>query len=112
MRIGEVARRAGVNVETLRYYERRGLLDEPPRGINGHRVYDEETVRFGKGKDAPAALRRRFELELKGGVKLSEVYVTGYKDHFVKIRISHDPDDKAAADRIAALLEALGKSLK
>jgi len=48
MRIGEVARRAGVNVETLRYYERRGLLDEPPRGINGHREYDEETVRFVK----------------------------------------------------------------
>ncbi|HSB38989.1 MAG TPA: MerR family transcriptional regulator [Gaiellaceae bacterium] len=48
MRIGEVARRAGVNVETLRYYERRGLLPEPPRGPNGHRAYDEETVRFVK----------------------------------------------------------------
>jgi DNA-binding transcriptional MerR regulator len=48
MRIGELARRAGVNVETLRYYERRGLLEEPPRGPNGHREYDEETVRFVK----------------------------------------------------------------
>lgn len=37
MRIGEVARRAGVNIETLRYYERRGLLAEPARGPNGHR---------------------------------------------------------------------------
>ncbi|HET7807104.1 MAG TPA: MerR family transcriptional regulator [Gaiellaceae bacterium] len=46
MRIGELARRAGVNIETLRYYERRGLLAEPPRGPNGHREYDEETVRF------------------------------------------------------------------
>ena len=46
MRIGEVARRAGVNIETLRYYERRGLLAEPPRGPSGHRAYDEETVRF------------------------------------------------------------------
>jgi DNA-binding transcriptional MerR regulator len=46
MRIGEVARRAGVNIETLRYYERRGLLEEPARGPNGHRDYDEETVRF------------------------------------------------------------------
>jgi DNA-binding transcriptional MerR regulator len=46
MRIGELARRAGVNVETLRYYERRGLLAEPARGPNGHREYDEETVRF------------------------------------------------------------------
>ncbi len=46
MRIGEVARRAGVNIETLRYYERRGLVAEPPRGPSGHRTYDEETVRF------------------------------------------------------------------
>jgi DNA-binding transcriptional MerR regulator len=46
MRIGEVAERAGVNVETLRYYERRGLLPEPARGPRGHRRYDDETVRF------------------------------------------------------------------
>src|SRR3954451_11233782 len=46
MRIGEVAARVGVNVETLRYYERRGLLPEPARGPGGHRRYDEDTVRF------------------------------------------------------------------
>ncbi|HKB20032.1 MAG TPA: heavy metal-responsive transcriptional regulator, partial [Gaiellaceae bacterium] len=46
MRVGEVAERAGVNVETLRYYERRGLLPEPERLPSGHRSYDEETVRF------------------------------------------------------------------
>jgi DNA-binding transcriptional MerR regulator len=46
VRIGEVAERAGVNVETLRYYERRGLLPEPVRSPSGHRAYDEEAVRF------------------------------------------------------------------
>src|SRR5262249_29713264 len=46
MRIGEVAARGNVNVETLRYYERRGLLPEPRRSVGGHRDYDEETVRF------------------------------------------------------------------
>ena len=46
MRIGEAARRAGVNVETLRYYERRGLLPEPARAPGGHRRYDEDAVRF------------------------------------------------------------------
>jgi DNA-binding transcriptional MerR regulator len=46
VRVGEVAERAGVNVETLRYYERRGLLPEPARTPSGHRRYDEETVRF------------------------------------------------------------------
>src|SRR5262245_14254263 len=46
MRVGEVAERAGVNVETLRYYERRGLLPATARTPRGHRRYDEETVRF------------------------------------------------------------------
>ncbi len=45
MRIGEVASRAGVNVETLRYYERRGLLREPDRQTSGYRAYDAEAVR-------------------------------------------------------------------
>jgi DNA-binding transcriptional MerR regulator len=44
-----------VNVETLRYYERRGLLPVPDRTPSGHRRYDEETVRFlGAIKEAQA----------------------------------------------------------
>lgn len=55
MRVGEVAARAGVNVETLRYYERRGLLPAPDRGPSGHRLYDEEAVRLLRAiKDAQA----------------------------------------------------------
>ena len=46
MKVGEAAARAGVNIETLRYYERRGLLPEPDREPSGHRRYDEESVRF------------------------------------------------------------------
>lgn len=46
MRIGEVAGRAGVNIQTLRYYERRGLLPEPERGRSGYRAYDPDTVRL------------------------------------------------------------------
>lgn len=44
MRTSEVARRAGVNNETLRYYERRGLLAEPPRTTGGYRDYPPTTV--------------------------------------------------------------------
>lgn len=44
LRIGEVARQAGVNVETLRYYERAGLVDAPPRTASGYRAYPEATV--------------------------------------------------------------------
>jgi Hg(II)-responsive transcriptional regulator len=44
MRIGEVAAQAGVNVETLRYYERRGLLGTPLRRPSGYRDYTPETI--------------------------------------------------------------------
>jgi len=44
MKIGQVATRAGVNIDTLRYYERRGLLAEPERRPSGYREYPEETV--------------------------------------------------------------------
>ncbi len=37
--IGSIARAAGVNVETIRYYQRRGLLDEPSKPLGGHRRY-------------------------------------------------------------------------
>ncbi|WP_322102859.1 Cd(II)/Pb(II)-responsive transcriptional regulator [Paraburkholderia sp. J41] len=39
MRIGELARLAHCDVETVRFYEREGLLDEPAREINGYRRY-------------------------------------------------------------------------
>jgi MerR family mercuric resistance operon transcriptional regulator len=44
LRSGEVADAAGVNLQTLRYYERRGLLSEPDRSLGGHRLYPAETV--------------------------------------------------------------------
>jgi len=43
--IGEVARRAGVGIETVRFYERRGLLAEPDRRQSGYRQYTDEAVR-------------------------------------------------------------------
>lgn len=44
MRVGEVAARAGVHRETLRYYERRGLIGRPPRAPSGYRQYPADTV--------------------------------------------------------------------
>jgi DNA-binding transcriptional MerR regulator len=44
LRTSQVADAAGVNVQTLRYYERRGLLAEPERTFGGHRLYPPETV--------------------------------------------------------------------
>ena len=45
MRIGEVAARAAVKVQTLRYYEQVGLLPEPTRSASGYRAYDIHAVR-------------------------------------------------------------------
>ena len=42
--IGKVARRAEVGVETVRFYERQGLIAAPQRGTSGYRLYPEETV--------------------------------------------------------------------
>lgn len=39
MKIGDLARRAACDVETVRFYEREGLLDAPPRDANGYRHY-------------------------------------------------------------------------
>ncbi|MGW0916958.1 MerR family transcriptional regulator [Streptomyces sp. NPDC002784] len=44
LRSGQVAEAAGVNIQTLRYYERRGLLEEPQRTPGGHRLYGSEAV--------------------------------------------------------------------
>ena len=44
LRISEVADAAGINKETLRYYERRGLLEQPDRSPGGHRLYDDQAV--------------------------------------------------------------------
>jgi len=44
--IGGVARMAGVNIETVRYYERRGLIPRPPRSESGYRLYSENTIKL------------------------------------------------------------------
>ena len=43
--IGQLAKKVNVNLETIRYYERRGLLLEPPRNKSGHREYSLEEVK-------------------------------------------------------------------
>lgn len=44
LKIGELAKRARVGVETIRFYERQGLLSEPDRRPSGYRQYDESVV--------------------------------------------------------------------
>ena len=61
--IGQLAKKSGVHLETIRYYEREGLIAEPPRTSSGHRAYQ------------PGAARRlRFIQRVKElGFSLSEI---------------------------------------
>ena len=71
MTIGQVAKAAGVNVETVRYYQRRGLIGEPAKPPGGHRRYTELVVHqigFIRG-----AQQLGFSLEeVKDLIKLSD----------------------------------------
>jgi MerR family mercuric resistance operon transcriptional regulator len=61
LRSGTVARAAGVNLQTLRYYERRGLIGAPQRSLGGHRLYQPEAVTVVKV--VKAAQRLGFSLD-------------------------------------------------
>ena len=90
--IGMLADAAGVNVETVRFYERRGLLPEPPRSAGGYRQYSEadiwrlDFVRRAKrlgftlaeiaglmGDTVPGRARTADEVLAAGQAKLAEV---------------------------------------
>ncbi len=64
--IGQLARRTGVGIETVRYYERRGLLHEPQRRQSGYRQYGEDAVArlqfIRRAKDIGFTLREIGEL--------------------------------------------------
>lgn len=64
--IGQLAQRAGVGVETIRFYEREGLISEPPRRPSGYRDYPLETVArivfIRRAKDLGFTLREINEL--------------------------------------------------
>jgi DNA-binding transcriptional MerR regulator len=90
LRTGQLAERAGVNIQTLRYYERRGLLDAPPRRPSGQREYPEAAVRLLRTIKAAQRLgftlaeieelialaehrRGTGELQLRAQLKIAEV---------------------------------------
>src|SRR5215469_7472030 len=43
--VGRLAREVGINLETVRFYERKGLLPKPPRSASGYRLYSLDTAR-------------------------------------------------------------------
>lgn len=74
LRAGQVAVAVGINIETLRYYERRGIIPAPDRSPGGHRVYDEDTVTILRV--IKAAQRLGFSLD-----EVAELLETGRHRH-------------------------------
>jgi MerR family copper efflux transcriptional regulator len=97
--IGRLAKQAGVNLETVRFYERKGLLPRPPRSESGYRLFAEDAVqrlRF---------IRRAQEL----GFSLKEI------GELLSLRVSRSTrsgDIRARAEAKIADIEARIKSLE
>lgn len=80
MLIGKVAESTGVPSQTIRFYEREGLLPHPSRGGNGYRVYDETTLnRLGFIRAAQSAgltlaeIRGIVDVRDEGGIPCGHV---------------------------------------
>jgi MerR family transcriptional regulator, mercuric resistance operon regulatory protein len=91
MKIGDLAKAGGVSVETIRFYQRRGLLAEPPRGAGARRYGHADLERLRSIRAAQTA-----------GFTLEEIAVL----------LALEPDDRTAARalaeaRIAALDERI-----
>ena len=78
--IGKLAKRADVNIETIRYYERRGLIPKPHRRDSGYREYSDETTKrilfIKRAKDLGFSLNEIDELlslKISPGTTCSDV---------------------------------------
>jgi MerR family mercuric resistance operon transcriptional regulator len=78
--IGQIAKASHVNIETVRYYERCGLIPKPPRSESGYRLYSEEVInliRFIKHAKALGfslrEIRELLSLRVEEGVSCAQV---------------------------------------
>lgn len=106
--IGRMARAAGVSVETVRYYQRRGLLPRPERPQHAYRRYDEEVLarlRFiRRAQELGFTLREIAELlslDASDCRRSHEIAERRLEDIRAKVR-----DLRAVATRLSRVLEA------
>ena len=105
LRSGQVAQAVGVNVETLRYYERRGIIAEPSRSLGGHRLYPETTVTTLRV--IKAAQNLGFTLD-----EVTELLETGRHHHGAGVGLQSRTEAKLAeVDQKIADLEVIRASL-
>ncbi len=100
--IGELSRRSGVNIETIRYYERIKVLPAPPRTANGRRVYGPAETR------TLAFIRRSRELgftldEIRTLLTLSAENGQGACAEVSKLATGHLAEVRAKIDDLKAM---------
>jgi Cd(II)/Pb(II)-responsive transcriptional regulator len=108
MRIGELARQAGVDVQTVRYYERERLIDAPARTASGYRAYGPahlqrlNFVRHCRSLDMPLAeIRRLIELSRDQRVSCGQV------DQLVRTHLQRVQAKRKALEALEAQLATL-----
>ncbi|MFS0754251.1 MerR family transcriptional regulator [Noviherbaspirillum sp. 1P10PC] len=93
--ISQLARLASVNVETIRFYERQGLISKPPRGSSGFRHFPYEAV------DAIRFIRVAKSL----GFSLPEI------QKLIKLRASRDAQTKEDVRELEATLNSINEKI-
>lgn len=108
MRTGELASAAGVHVETLRYYERRGLLARPPRNSSGYREYPLEAVdRLRLIKQAQALGLRLEEITELLSLSPDGAVACGDLEFRIRAKISEVEEKVAALTELRDSLQRL-----
>lgn len=108
MRSGELAEAGGVNVETLRYYERRGLLPEPPRRGSGYREYPPQAVtRLRLIKHAQTLGLTLDEVAELLALSTQDVVVCGDMEPRIRSKIAELDDKLLALSELRGSLERL-----
>jgi Cd(II)/Pb(II)-responsive transcriptional regulator len=108
MRIGELARQAGVDVQTVRYYEREGLLEAPARTGSGYRAYAPahlerlNFVRHCRSLDMPLGeIKRLMDLSRDRQVSCEQV------DALVRAHLDRVQTKRKALEALEAQLSTL-----
>lgn len=94
--IGKVAEHAGVNVDTLRYYERQDVIGKPSRNGSNYRLYSEDTIRRVR------FVKRAQEL----GFSLTEI------KELLELRVSKNASCANVRDQALAKVESLNEKIR
>lgn len=117
MRIGELAKKTGCHLETIRYYERIGLLREPERSLSGYRQYtsaDVERVNFIVGSRALGfhldEVRSLLRLASESTLSCADVDIIA-REHLAQVK-EKQHELAALASELQAMIKACGQSTR